>query len=252
MVLLVASLLGACTSAGVAAEDGGVGGDASAQSDAGPGVLDAIAGVWRFSRTPAGGESADLICQVTVGGSAIDVVCPSTEVPRMVGPNCQQQRDDVHVSATIDGQLGGKRDRILEFAGAGCASLGYTVGAPYPSAPDLLLGAVHGEQLDIGLLDPLGGSWTFTASEADGNERVAECDVELTMVLPATVRVVIGCPHTGVEEGGCILHETTTVRADLTHEGLTGELGSTRVYTGAGCPDDQTLVTGTLSVAPVD
>jgi hypothetical protein len=202
--------------------------DASGQGwDGGAGLLGGIAGGWTLDIDTLGEVPSSLRCTVSVTGQGVDVLCPTLAEALDVGEACEQLRGDHHLIATLPGHLEGRVEQIVQFGGAGCALLGYTTGAPYPTPPSALLVA---EQVDTArlpaLLDELGGRWLFRLDDPAGVGTLLACDVGISAELPADVRISATCPvgEAFEDDGGCLALEQLELSATLSVLAFDGQV----------------------------
>jgi hypothetical protein len=253
---LASALLAACGDDGDGAEpfaDAGVPGQ-----DAGSGPLRELEDEWRFQLVPAAAAAVGdkTICDVMIGASGFDISCrPADQVlPLAVGDGCQQLLDDLHLSGSFFDRLEGAFDRRVEYNGEGCASLGFTTGAPYPLPVFATMLAEHHEARPVGaFLAGLGGRWEWRRIVGRADEVGHRCDVDLDVSLAASVEVTIDCAVSAATEvvTGCEAQSFLVVHATLTPVSLFGEVESALRHTGAGCgttyPAETLTPEGTLA-----
>jgi hypothetical protein len=207
--------------------------DGGPPSDAGPSPLDPLAGDWSINLVKHEGPS--LACDMIVAGAGIEVTCPGLELPRQVGEACMQLRDDEHVLATLDGStMNGRRESLVQFDGSGCAVMGHTTGAAYPTPPRFLFGAEQEQFVTLTtLLDALGGQWRFHLDDPSAGEELLACSVELAMALPAGVSIVADCVVSEDTVEGCTETVSNRLEAVLNPLDLTGSFGQKLVRSGS-------------------
>lgn len=257
-VLALALAVSACASDEPAGPDGAtVSPDAGQSEDAGAGPLTPLRGLWTFQLTPVSGGGGQR-CTVMVLDASVDVLCPPLAWgPTDVGADCQQLRNELHFSVQLDDRgLAGKRDRMVEFAGSGCAAMGHTVGTAYPTSPDALLAGDHTEYAELVLLDLIGGRWSFTMDDSDGASRLLTCDASLSMGVTG-VRLLAECPRgpgpVGVDDALDDCVATTSDVLDVTFDllRLSGDLAVVVRREGPKCtaPSEERVVVAELGAS---
>ncbi len=245
--LAACALVVSACGAGGQADDDQSGDGSPYASDAGPPADDPtsdVAGAWLFSATRVGVAEPFLHCNVSVKDGVFDITCPQGNVPREIDPGCRQLRDDLHLNGSVVGvaigQLDGMINMLVQYEGDHCASLGFTVGAAYPSPAFAQMHATRVEVMSLGdFLPHLGGRWDFTLENPRTPSASLSCEVHigLELVEQPGVKVTIACPTGPAVDvvPGCSARPFTGVSAHVLPGRLDGDLAAETHHTGASC-----------------
>lgn len=223
----------------VAGEDGGAGSDAApTAADAGnPG--DPLNGAWHWWIGDSA-ETPDSTCDVTIGGGAFEVYCPSD--PYEVGTNCMKTKNDTRIQGTWAAAFAGTFDQVERYEGIGCADLGYP-----DTDVDIVTEGVLVMEADLaeaaaasGFLPQAFGQWDWSMWEAEDEANLIACAVSFEPGADAdNAAFRVECvedPTTPVPD--CTEIDALVIEGTINAAEMTGAGWDESRYQGAGCAPD--------------
>ena len=159
----------------VAGEDGGAGSDAAPSTADAGNPSDPLNGSWQWW-IGDDEENPDSTCDVTIGGGAFEVYCPSD--PFEVAPDCIRTKNDTRIQGTWLDTFAGTFDEIRRYEGSGCTG-DYT-----PVDVDIVTESILVMEADqavasgaSGFLSLANGRWDWSMWEADDTANRIACAV---------------------------------------------------------------------------
>jgi hypothetical protein len=239
LALLAFAAIGCGEIKTVAGRDGG--GDGS---DAAPNAADAgnpgdpLNGTWHWW-IGDDAENPDSTCDVTIGGGAYEVYCPSE--PYEAGTNCMKTKNDTRIQGSWLAGFDGTFDQIERYEGAGCVDLGYDTDVDIVTEGVLVMEADHAETSDAGgFLPQAFGQWDWAMWEAEDAANRIECEVLFEPGGgPGSAHFNVECleepsiPIPNCTETDALIIEGTIDDAQMTAEGWDESR-----YEGSGCDPD--------------
>lgn len=221
----------------VSPDGGGEQGDAGGELDAGN-PSDPLDGSWTWW---IGSElDPDTTCEVTIGGGAYEVYCPSA--PYEIATDCMRTKSDTRIQGTWAAAFDGTFDDIRRYEGAGCETAGYTpVGVDIVEEGVLVMDASHATTSEaVGFLQLAYGGWDWSIHQADAPAEVFGCAVSFA---PAdgvdAVEFRVECTEDpSTPKPDCTRTSTTYIEGQLDAAVMTAEGWTVSRYEGAGCAPD--------------
>lgn len=220
----------------VADEDGGGGeSDAAPPADAGnPG--DPLNGTWQWwiGDDP---KNPDSTCDVTIGGGAFEVYCPSD--PFEVATDCTRTKNDTRIQGTWTSSFAGTFDEIERYEGTGCAAAGHPdVDVDIVTEGLLVMEADHAQAASAsGFLPQANGRWDWAMWEAEDTANRIECAVSFEPGADDDVAAFrVECLEAPTEPvPDCSETDATVIEGTIGATQMISEGWSETRYEGAGC-----------------
>jgi len=222
----------------VAGEDGG-------GSDAAPGTPDAgnpgdpLNGTWHWwiGTDP---ENPDSTCDVTIGGGAFEVYCPSG--PFEIATDCMRTKNDTRIQGTWLTGFDGTFDEIERYEGTGCAAAGHPdTDVDIVTQAVTIMTASQSETSDQpGFLPLAFGAWDWSAWAADDEANAFGCAVSFEPGDDSDVAAFrVDCVgETDTPKAGCMHTEATVISGTIDRAVMASEGWGEDRYEGADCPPE--------------
>lgn len=215
--------------------------DAAAGSDAAPTAADAgnpgdpLDGAWQWwiGDDP---ENPDATCDVTIGGGAFEVYCPSD--PIEVGTDCMRTKNDTRIRGTWTTGFEGAFDEIERYEGTGCGAAGHPdTGVDIVTEGVLVMEADHAASAAGGFLALAGGQWDWAMWQAEDTADRIECTVSFEPAAAAGATAFrvecLEAPATPVPD--CTEIDAIVIEGTIDAAAMTAEGWDESRYDGAGC-----------------
>jgi hypothetical protein len=220
----------------LSADGGGDQGDGGGQLDAGnPG--DPLEGTWTWW---IGSEAdPDTTCEVTLGGGAYEVYCPSD--PYEIRTDCMRTKSDTRIQGTWTASFDGTFDEITRYEGTACEPDYSPVGVDIVEQGVLEMDATHATTSEaIGFLQLAYGGWDWTIHEAEAPADVFGCTVSFAPADSGdAVDFHVECSEDpSTPKPDCTRTSTTYLEGRLDAAVMSGEGWTVDRYEGTGCAPD--------------